>query len=404
MLTFFFVSKSNEPGGVQSLILNIGKAYNSIGKKIKLITTNDSFVYLAAIENKMDFEWIDSRKDYSQRLSKEDVFVCFGQFGRDLENLSNSSAKLIFWSVFPDDIINVFKIRISFKKNKFSNRNLLSYLLTRKLVNMLIAGNSAFFMDQIHISILQKYGLGQGLNSSHLLQIPVELPMPNNELTIYDQSTNNITLTYIGRAEYWKIIPFIKLLIDLNGLKKIFNFKVNVITDYSSKFLTEIDRQEIETSGIEIEYHIGLFGNKLNDFLTKNSHIVFTMGTSLLDAASLGIPTIIIDPYYEIPKESNIYRYIFEEKGFCLGRPSWIMKPEMGHTLKDIFNVLSNIEYYNNVSIKCREYVQTNHNIDIVIKKIIKAESNTTTRIKNLKKFNYFFKVKKKLYSLFRLI
>lgn len=402
MLTFYFVSKSNEPGGVQTLILNICKSYNRMNKRIKLITTNDSFVYNSAVESFCDFEWIDSKTDFSQKLTKDDVFVCFGKFGRDLKNLSKSDSKIFFWSVFPDDFINVFKIRNSIRETSFSNRNPLSYYLTKKLLRKLMAGNSAFFMDEIHIAVVQKYGLGGNLNVTHLLPIPVEIPMSDLNTGFKSIDRDIIHITYIGRAERWKILPFIKLLYDINDLKLDQGFKINVITDYSSKFIAEIDQLGITTGRIQIEYHEGLYGKGLYEFLVNNSHFVFTMGTSLLDSASLGIPTVVLDPCYKIPIETNIYRFLFEENGYCLGRPSWIMETPLGHSLSDILSVFSNETNYIAHSRKCKEYVQKNHSIEHIIKKIIQAEENTTTRISDLARFNYFFDARNILYSIFR--
>ena len=95
------------------------------------------------------------------------------------------------------------------------------------------------------------------------------------------------------------------------------------------------------------------------------------MGTSALDGAKLGIPTVLIDGSYDRFPAAYRYRWIYETGQLNLGR---IIRGDTKHfDGKHTFGDIVECIYTNKklVAKKCREYVVSNYNVDIAIKKIM---------------------------------
>ncbi len=59
--------------------------------------------------------------------------------------------------------------------------------------------------------------------------------------------------------------------------------------------------------------------NDLNEFMLSLD-ILFAMGTSALDGAKLGLPTVMLDYSYFKVSNSYLYKFFYETDGFCLGQ------------------------------------------------------------------------------------
>ena len=69
--------------------------------------------------------------------------------------------------------------------------------------------------------------------------------------------------------------------------------------------------------GLEIRF-LGTIVTNLDEILLEHD-VVFAMGTSALEAAKLGIPSVLMDAsYYEFPKDYR-YRWLFESEEYVLG-------------------------------------------------------------------------------------
>ena len=116
-------------------------------------------------------------------------------------------------------------------------------------------------------------------------------------------------------------------------------------------------------------------GKKLNNYLISDIDLLMSMGTSALVGAKLGIPTVLLDASnYKIPNDYK-YKWLFESDGATLG--SFIESQGMtnnGHSFQDVIYSLYN--NYNDLSSKTIMYVNDNHNIDVISKRLIDIVNN----------------------------
>ena len=96
--------------------------------------------------------------------------------------------------------------------------------------------------------------------------------------------------------------------------------------------------------------------------LTKKVDILFAMGTSVLDGASIRLPAVVIPNDME-PFQCDRYPYLFESKGYALGwYPDQIDDLDMEtHTVEEIFCDIYQEHRKSEIGELCYEYYVQNH-------------------------------------------
>lgn len=408
MVTFYFESAENTAGGVQNLILNIAKGYNTFGKVVKIITLPSSYIYRQAVMRKIKFIYVDLNGNFREQLNKDDIIVFFGTLELHLKLFANSDVRLLYWAVLPDALINSFQIKIPFFENRYSKKNIISKYFTRKLAEILAVKSSAFFMDDTNLKIIELYGLKDVFTQENLLPIPIEIESNISFNHLKSIKNEQIKLAYIGRATYWKIYPFVKLIKDIIQTNLTKQVKVTLITENGQEYLKYLDKADLAHSDLNIKIINNLSGIALSEFLQKEIHVVFAMGTSLLEACKVYVPAIIIDPSTNDLPEHYLYRFLFQEEGYCLGAPTWLINnnigyshKSIGYSLKEIMDLLRDEFKYKELAMKSFNYAIKNHELNNWMPKFINAVDNSSLRISDLKWAGRILSVKRKLYNAF---
>lgn len=102
--------------------------------------------------------------------------------------------------------------------------------------------------------------------------------------------------------------------------------------------------------------------------LTKKVDILFAMGTSVLEGATIRLPAVVIPNDME-PFQCNRYPYLFESKGYALGwYPDQIDDLKMTtHTVEEIFCDIYQKHRKAEIGERCYEYYIQNHQDNICL-------------------------------------
>lgn len=117
----------------------------------------------------------------------------------------------------------------------------------------------------------------------------------------------------------------------------------------------------------------------INDFLLEKVDAMFALATSSLEAAKLGIPTVMLDSSYKPITEDYIYKFVTERTGCELTHVVSEKDFEKGN---DSFEKIMDgiINHYFEVGTACREYFVKNHSVSNVGEQMVKLfEKNTFT-------------------------
>lgn len=382
----FYFGYKNNIGGYATLLICLMRELVRKKEKVVLFNYPDGLIARELSKELSKIKLLNiSTIDWSKiddHIQSEDVFI-INRFEECFQNLFKINPKIIYYDI--NDFIG------SISRYKFG---LNFSLLGRKLIKNLLETKSLIFMDDTGIFNLEK-------QFSIKPENPIFLPIPVNTINenyYLDQKLflpNTLCLTYVGRSVKWKMMPLKKILYDCSKLNFPQSIKISIVVDSINDFEKLINVNDYKkNSKLVIEVFENLAPSKINDFLIEKSQLHFGMGTASLDAAKLGIPTILVDSSIHEFNIDYSYRWLFETKHFSLGINLDKRQQEKGMKMEEIINkIFSSQKNSEEISKKSFEYVQKNHSAMEVTKKLIEICKNSEFRIKDARHYIiYYFK------------
>ena len=318
-ITFFFPDK--KIGGVSILFANLAN----------YISLNFDYIEIFVIDYVGGTLWENIKSDLVKKIPFVDGEDCFPAQDSYLVMQSivlntmrselriGQEQKILFWHLHPYNyqINKLFKIDFIDKIiNKF---RLGQRKKIKESIQIIDKFNGLVFMDGSNFEkTIDSYNLRIKEN-----YLPITNLKPNlGSLKINLDISNEINFSFVGRLTAFKYYPLIKLLKNINKfvLENIDSPKINFFIigtgEYENSLIKEIKKLNFEVNLLgEINY-----SDLSNFFLTHNIKINFSMGTSALDSACLGIPTVILDySFVEIEGYPN-YKWIYNEKKYSLAK------------------------------------------------------------------------------------
>lgn len=363
-------------GGVGQLVVNSTLELNRRGKRSKLYCSSESYEYRRLMECHATFDFIDSDVVTIGRLHKfissNDVIVLTNIFDTPLlEKIKYLNNRMVFYSVHPDTF--------------FCYPHQMDSVCNQKdaalgLVKCLEEHDSLYFMDWPNVKAIFDKGKIE-IGYLHYLPIPVMTYSKGYKVGRYIDGSLNIT--YLGRGnDIWKIYPIIKVLEDLNSLR--IKAKVTILTDDDSQYRKMIGTL-VNNNTIKVDYILNLFGEELEQYLLQHSDLHIAMGTSALEGAKLGIPTILIDYSKKKFPDDYAYRWIYECVDFCLGGEiiDGVSPYKVGRPLIEMIKSISGENGYMREAEACRSYLEKNHSIQSFVDRLETACQNTKMTTRN---------------------
>lgn len=249
--------------------------------------------------------------------------------------------------------------------------------------------NACFFGDITH-------WLGQNTEDIKFKKIYVPIIVPEKKeianLEVIEKDIVNIA--FLGRLCTDKIFSLLDLLESLNKIHNP-NFrkiKVHIIGDGDEKHRL---LEKNLNNNIELIFLGTVTGEKLNEYLMTKVDVLFAMGTSVLEGASLHLPSVII-PHNTEEFHCEKYVYLHDSKDYSLGWFDTQME-ELDLRVKTAEDILNDLYVENKKRVYGEldyEYCKENHRSNVEFLKRALDESTLTYKNFNdlaLKQF-YFVK------------
>ncbi|MCD0471058.1 hypothetical protein [Flavobacterium sp. JAS] len=279
--------------------------------------------------------------------------------------------KIFFWNLHPQNLIpsllpvpflrklpinnfGVYKFVSIFYNKLFQN-------LT-KYLKLLLETDSICFMDKTNLDFTAKY-LFSNIEKKEYLPVPAS-PTEINNLKIF--SKEEIHIGWVGRLCDFKSYILVYTINKLSEISSQFNntqFVYHIVGD--GPFLNYIKENIKVCDKVSVVFHGSLPHDKLDYFINDKFDIVTAMGTSALEGAKLGKPTILLDFTFKKIKKDYVFREIYNTVGFDLAH--LITNKDYKKGNDSLLNILNNIILnYPESSQKAKEYFTDNHNIESV--------------------------------------
>jgi glycosyltransferase involved in cell wall biosynthesis len=313
-------------------------------------------------------------------------------------NKNNKKNKVLFWIIHHDNFESLIPL-----KNHLPNflLKLLLYPTIKKTIRILNEKKSLIAMNS---GVLERFKYLYGVNYDiPYCPIPVKiinkLSTKNTNYSFTFKSKNKFKCVWLGRISVEKIYPIKRIIEDMDLLNNV-NIEFDIIGDGEYKYIIKEFKPR---SHLKVRF-LGTIIENLDSIL-KNYDICFAMGTSALEAAKLGIPTVLVDPSYcELPRGYK-YRWLYETEDFNLGYmlPTEKVK-ENKLNIGDIFNILSDQEKKIIIGERCYQYVVNNHSLETVAKKLLDFINNSKLTIEDVRELeinsSLFFNLFKKIHKI----
>lgn len=386
MIVFYFEEKGY--GGVGSIIINFIKSVHSLGVTVKVFNyENDVIDNTLKKQGLTNYQIIDIDKTprhlFGDYVNAEDVLVVTG-FDVSLQYFFKKNPRLFFYNVWVDALVQK-----SFYRGVFSNER-----RYRQLLQEMLNKDSLAFMDQATVNPIREK-VQMEVKSPQFLPITVEVPSDNTFLTKRRLSDNNIIkISYVGRAVNWKIFPLEKILIDIEQLKPHKKIVFNLVVDSKANLERLINLEDYSGENIQFNVFENVPIDELGNFLVENSHIHFGMGTTVLDGAKMGVPSVVVDWSYKPFPKDYLYSWLFQTKNFYVGdeMEAKFYVNNGTESMADILAIGYNPEAQLQYSKKCYAYVNQHHNLKENIERFNELINGASFRVRRLKAFipHYF--------------
>lgn len=193
------------------------------------------------------------------------------------------------------------------------------------LMKALLAHRSAIFTDEVGMNSDVRCAPSP-LAESDLIY-PIGIRPPAAERPSFERAGGR-RFTWIGRIDDdFKVLPLLRVVRDIAG-----HFSDGHNVDFliiGSGNADELLRQEIvKHPHIRFTWLPRVANNELETILPRETEILFAMGTSALEGARVGVPTVLVQPFSR-PEEEPLrpYRWIGTTVGHSLGEFPWAEYP-----------------------------------------------------------------------------
>lgn len=301
-----------------------------------------------------------------------------------------ADSKVIFWNLFPYNLNPNLFLGISgswIKKCGARFANVFSLPRRWKLsalLALLVKRKSIMFMDGENLSTVERLFGTRLLNPIFL---PVITDVPANKFWSFrGAERERLRVAWVGRVEDFKVPILRHLIMRLEIASG--EIPITLMVVGSGAALNEIKDISNTCSNLLFDFRGEVSPESLSNVLTEEVDILFAMGTSALEGAKYGVPTVLLDYSYKEISGLYRFRYIYTAREFTLGEEIGARHLEPRCTLTEIINVFNHRP--NLVSEMSFNHWDLFHNPDRGCAQFLSAIEQAEATVGELRELNLF--------------
>ncbi len=382
----FYSDLKDAKGGYTTLLITLIKELHHQKQEVILINFTEGLISNELKKDKINIDIIDLDLQnwdmVQQKIFPTDILI-ITQFMEIYRHFLKINPRIIYFDI-NDFICQVSDYKFGIKLP----------FLGKKLIKKMLKHKSLIFMDNTGIFNLQQNYSLQVANPV-ILPIPVKVSEENIYLKKQKKTSETLNITYIGRSVDWKMMPLKKILNDCARVDIQNNIHVSIVVDSKEEFEKFIRLEDyLGVAHLSINIEENMPPSLINNFLLQKSDLHFAMGTAALDAAKLGIPTVLVDySIRNLPSDYG-YKWLYETTGNNLGRNLDKVTADPGMSIKEVLSILcGGKEKIEGISKQSHEYVLNNHSVDKIVSKFLVICDQADFRINDSRYYiPYYYK------------
>lgn len=228
-------------------------------------------------------------------------------------------------------------------------------------LRMVYQTNSVMFLDKAHWDVQNMWIEPNGGYKFNENYVPLTIKI-DKSYKFTPKHDNCLKLSVLGRLSKDKVYSLLNLIENINEYSSPVPIILQIIGDGNERSLLE----NVTADNTKIVMLGTLVGDALKEHLAFSTDILFAMGRSALEGASLGVPTVIM-PHNEKPFHKNAYVFIQDTKGYSLGwydtqLDTLIVKT---HKLNEILDLILDFDTRKRLGESALEYCKIYHSSNI---------------------------------------
>ena len=296
--------------------------------------------------------------------------------------------RVLFWTLHPLNLVQTilpfpFFRQLQLKSTLFCQMGqvLLFPRLRKRLRKFVLdmhANNSILFMDGSTFRTTTKV-LGVTIADPLMLPVPSDNAIENLRLKNPRRPDRSINFCWVGRLADFKISILLYTLekLKIYAVTKHFSITVHIIGDGQ-----ESDKLNSMLEPCDF-FRVIMVGSlpmtELDHYLLNEIDVLAAMGTSALEGARLGVPTILLDFSYDTVSEGYRFKWLHESKDYTLGSVI-----DARHLVPDNSSLEEMMQFailnFDTLSMQAFEYYNSNHSISFVADKFLAFAANANFR------------------------
>jgi hypothetical protein len=324
----------------------------------------------------------------------------------------SDDVRILFWNCHPFNLIPMLpgirrQMQNSVKLSKLINKSLLRsyYNICQEFTRYIFERDAVVFMDVVNVRTIRKF---LDIELIDPLYVPVSIAGALNMVALREPKNDLrkiIRIAWVGRIVDFKYYPLLHALEALNELvdKLELSFQITIVG--SGDYFSRLNKEVLNLSKLELIFIENIEPSKLDEFLVGEVDLLLAMGTSALEGAKLGVPTILLDVAYSPISKDYCFKWLYQQYGYSLGNlvDDAEMKPNNSSLQQLILHIQDD---FSGVSTRTFDYFMNHHEIGHSSYRLLDALKRTICTYGQLRKsgflnrgfaYSTFYKIKKRM-------
>lgn len=374
-VTFFYPSKII--GGAELLFFRLTLYLINVHNiKVSYIDYFDGVVRKMFQDQNVKIDFLEYKGYNRFELNPDTILITPLSSIFDVKMYFKGDFKIFFWSLHPSGLSDSIKSNLRQKK--------IGKLLTNagSDLDFLIQKKGVYFMDETNLEYQKDIF---HFNNTPDFFVPI---FCDKRIGKRKSVTENEThLGWVGRLSDDKIFSLHNIVDHSIAFAKenpIHNLIIHIIGNGGKKNIIE---QITLPDNVKIIFLGTLLGEQLTDYANTYFDLVFAMGTSALEMASMKKPVVLLDFQYTIFQKNNKFRWLFEVENYNVAEKFHENLPR--HlSFNDLMKLVRNKNHYT-IGEKCYDYIENYHSINAVGDVIINGLNQSILFFSDLKKTDF---------------
>lgn len=295
--------------------------------------------------------------------------------------------RVLFWVLHPANLVQTAVPLRYFRDLQLRSRgfhaavNLAMRPFARRLrafVETLAARRAIVFMDGENYRLTSER-TGAAIPDPLFIPVPSDSPTINRGIERKGNGNDPLTFAWLGRLADFKIHILIHLLERLSELSRRRSLPIDFHIIGHGPDAGLIRPERLEHEHFRLRMTGRLTGEALDEHLARSVDVLAGMGTSALEGARLGVPTILLDISYRRVREGYIFRWLHETTDFTLGE---VLTPRHFRPGNDSLERMVDevIAARPSLSARAFDYYVRSHSLEAIAPRFLAAASSSEFR------------------------